>query len=238
MEFAHAKELANNIIRARRNKASSDRELGVLAEFDTILDSVMSASVFVASFSEVFDSLSQWRAYGAQPTAYSVGFDADILTACATPQGFHLHRCVYERSEQDAVLSELVHRMVDTELAAEPRPPRAEGERLACTDRFAWEFVQLGPTMKDPSFKEEREWRLIGLIGSETGRWRMRVGVSTLIPYVAVEWHEAEASPIRELTIGPSPHRSEAMDGASILMRLNEVVPCTFRQSAVPYRSW
>jgi hypothetical protein len=56
-----------------------------------------SAHIFIGSFSEQGDELSQWRAYGRTGDSYSLGFDARALASAATQIGWRLVPCVYNR---------------------------------------------------------------------------------------------------------------------------------------------
>src|SRR4029450_4455178 len=85
----------------------------------------------------------------------------------------------------------------------------------------AWSegFAPLAPTIKHPAFHEEREWRLISApIPFGDDQWRVRAGRSMLIPYVPIALAPTDPYlPIRDVVVGPTPHRELAIRAADIL---------------------
>jgi hypothetical protein len=59
-------------------------------------------------------------------------------------------------------------------------------------------------SVKEPSFAEEREWRLL-VIDERTEHVLFRAGPSGPVPYI--ELTLPEPSPVREIVIGPAPER-------------------------------
>jgi hypothetical protein len=146
--------------------------------------------VFVASFCEERDLLSQWRGYAAG--GFAVGFAVDGLAALDREPG--------------AV------RLVQVDYGAESgrRRLRALFEQLAAGGPYAQEERErlarkvLLPEMacvKEPSFSEEREWRLL-VVEERAERILFRVGATAVVPYVEVAL--PEPSPVCEVVIGPS----------------------------------
>ncbi len=133
--------------------------------------------MFVASFSETGDSLSQWRSY-CPSRGYAIGFSFEALRARAQksllPPSFELARCVYDDAEKrkgvDRVLGAALNN-VDTDRQfhehytsgershIEPALDRGtSGKRALLRDGAA-----LAAICKHSAFRDEREWRLVSL---------------------------------------------------------------------------
>jgi hypothetical protein len=127
------------------------------------LGQIARAHVFLVSFSEAQDLLSQWRGY-AQPNGYSLGFSLGELRKAASEQGYDVEDVVYEERAQRRLLDPVADRMIAafgaayaSDRAANPLWP------------FVVEFSRIAPRLKHPAFAEEREWRLF------TGHWRGQI---------------------------------------------------------------
>jgi hypothetical protein len=146
--------------------------------------------VFVTSFCEEPDLLSQWRGYAAE--GYAIGFAADGLAALgAGPGGPRLVRVDYGAESGRRRLRGLFE-----QLAAGGPYSGEERERLARTVLLP-EMARV----KEPSFSEEREWRLL-VIEGRPERILFRLGPTGVVPYVEVALPEPSA--VREIVIGPS----------------------------------
>ena len=146
--------------------------------------------VFVTSFCEEPDLLSQWRGYAAG--GFAVGFAADALTALDGAQG--------------------APRLVQVDYGAESGRRRLRGlfEQLAAGGPYSREERErlarkvLLPEMacvKEPSFSEEKEWRLL-VVEERPERILFRVRATAVVPYVEVALPEPSA--VCEIVIGPS----------------------------------
>jgi hypothetical protein len=146
--------------------------------------------VFVTSFCEEPDLLSQWRGYATG--GFAIGFAADVLAALSDGEG--------------------VPRLVQVDYGAESGRRRLRGlfEKLADGGPYTSEERErlartvLLPEMarvKEPSFSEEKEWRLL-VIEERPERILFRVGATGVVPYVEIAL--TEASTVREIVIGPA----------------------------------
>ena len=146
--------------------------------------------VFVASFCEEPDLLSQWRGYAAG--GFAVGFAAEVLAALdSAPGAARLVQVDYGAESGRRRLRGLFE-----QLAADGPYSREQRERLA--------RKVLLPEMacvKEPSFSEEKEWRLL-VVEERPERILFRVRATAVVPYV--ELTLPEPSPVCEIVIGPS----------------------------------
>jgi hypothetical protein len=108
-EFAHGRSLVQHEITNRlreRNLTSDDRAF--LEVLSTKVKQIRNVHVFVASFSETGDLLSQWRGYCPPGKGISVGVLSRVLVERGTEQGFTLARAIYDFEKQSRAMRELV----------------------------------------------------------------------------------------------------------------------------------
>ena len=146
--------------------------------------------VFVASFCEEPDLLSQWRGYAAG--GFAIGFAADGLAALGDGAGApRLVQVDYGVESGRRRLRGLFEQLADGgSYSAEER------ERLARTVLLP-EMARV----KEPSFSEEKEWRLL-VVEGRPERILFRAGAAGVVPYVEIAL--PEPSPVREIVIGPA----------------------------------
>lgn len=235
-EFAHAIELADTSIRTRK-AAQSNKQLSAFCDaLIEHLERISGMPFYVACFSEVEDSLSQWRGYCPSGFGYSIGFDGDKLREIAKPQGFSLQQCIYSRRDQDQAVSQWVDSTlaIFTNSCPPTEEPHSFCERIAGV--FLTEFIKFAPYMKDNAFVDEREWRLVALIPAADPRVQLRPGKSMLVPYVPINLElSMDNNLLWNILIGPTPHIDLAMSSATHLFQKARPTNGIGR-SMVPYR--
>jgi hypothetical protein len=109
---------------------------------------------FVLSLNEQGDLLSQWRAYGAPPGGFAIGFNTKVLMSFL-PSGFVLKPCIYSVEEQGAIVRSLL-------LGTKPEHGQAKKLSHVAWVRLYMAFSQeIAAVFKHPSFFQEEEWRCI-----------------------------------------------------------------------------
>lgn len=200
---------------------AAPQETPVRAFLETFIDNFQEmrltsmAGIYVASFSEHGDQLSQWRAYGDARSSYAVGFSrlpdptADSDEALA---GMNLYRCTYEsesfRSYAHGLLLEMA-KGFNKYVTAHAK--REEGARALlatalgiCWRRLIVEIFRL----KDPGFREEGEWRLVVVPARERpgDLVKFRFTSGGMVPYIPIKLADraiGEKLPIGRVTVGP-----------------------------------
>jgi hypothetical protein len=178
--------------------------------------------VFVASFCEVPDLLSQWRGYAAG--GFAVGFAADSLASLdRAPETARLVQVAYGPESGRRRLRGLFE-----QLAAGGPYSLEERERLA--------RKVLLPEMacvKEPSFSEEKEWRLL-VVEERAERILFRVRAAAVVPYVEVAL--PEPSPVCEIVIGPMVDQQMRLRGVEQLLARRGYLDVAIRESASSLR--
>lgn len=221
---------------------------------------------FTFSFSEQKDLLSQWRGY-CPNGGYSFCIDDWHLEQMAQEQEFVFEPCIYDEEEQKEFIRTRIIGVTPDYLAERKKEDaefRARGVHLrGDVDRTTYEISQgmisrfkLLCLLKHPSFKEEREWRMVGSL-SNNGKLRefmkLRSSRNMLIPYLDIpipltidapdEYNPESIRPARwkitEVIVSPHPHQELAV--AACKLGIPPYIwnyPGAVTPSAIPYVNW
>ena len=165
---------------------------------------------FVASFSAAEDRLSQWRGYSGQTSGVSLAFDLFVPRIEVRVNGFGLLApCVYDlKTKKECLSHALDHYKEKSEQiwkegpdACNPVSAEEIRKRLAMV-KTGVELLQVTALLKNESFFEEKEWRLIIPVfaGREEPQRQFRCGNTTLIPYIAYPF---SADTLVDVMLGP-----------------------------------
>ena len=143
----------------------------------------------VVSFSANGDQLSQWRGYGHGTEGYALGFSRNLLDrTVAEKPDLSLLRVTYGIDEPT------------WERLRDDIWGYAFNGKDAADSYFKKTLLPLLASIKDPGFREEKEWRLLS-IELDPAKPRFRVNeTGMLIPYVEIPW---PTSSLREIKLGP-----------------------------------
>lgn len=131
------------------HNAIIDIEQSLRSRWDQYLDRQL-MDIYVTSFCEAADRLSQWRAYGKPEGSYCIGFEIRRLDGIGL---FWPRRVIYEPEEQRSEIETTIGRL--NELSA----PMTRADDVEFLLRYA--MVELACRLKHPAFREEGEWRSI-----------------------------------------------------------------------------
>jgi hypothetical protein len=226
-EFAFGLAVVRDVI-ARYDSA---HDLEVLDQLMTTLDTIARTTVFVASFSEIDDLLSQWRGYCPNGKGVSIGFRSKDLNAASQVQHFRLVRVAYDRQVAELVATELVEkslRMRQEDQTIEP---------IAVAEFFAFQLSLIAPALKHESFSEEREWRIVSpLIPSQRSQVGVRETAGRLVPYFDFKLTERRHLRLGRVRVGPASDRTRALAGTTETLEIYEVAVREVLPSSIPYR--
>ena len=208
-----------------------------------VLPSIPVVPVYVASFSEDGDALSQWRAYAARG-GYSLGLSPPALFAIATAfPGTTVRKVYYETVEHDHYAGALVTEL-KTVVSAIDEADWSDANVFRIASRYMIAATLLSTQLKHPSFREEHEWRLI--VSPPVGApIRYRNTRSAIAPYVELplDPHGAVLYDV-DLVVGPTAHESLAKHSAQGLIDSKAKKPAIrswdvrSRNSSIPNRDW
>ena len=252
-ELIYALELTNDILSQRINTERTEGRV-FLKQIQNALSKIpeiSTNSIFVCSFSEVSDLLSQWRGYCSNGNGFSIGFEIpDFIPSIFSIQGFFLHKCVYDVAQQRQLLNSFFDEFITRYI--ERKKGNLNIDLSTFYSMTLMNYVNLAAEIKHPSFQEEKEWRLISLpiIFNDT-RIKYRQGRISIIPYVEISLigEEKEMS-LPEIWIWPHNQLTiNSLEGLLITNHINgnsksthinnngkEILIPAIKTSSIPYR--
>lgn len=194
-ELAYAENLIKNQIDEFKSNNQDDSLFFEILKSEAFRSIKEVYNIYVTSFSEVPDLLSQWRGYGK----YCVGFDCNnpFRTDCHLnlptewPMA-RMRKVEYLKVKQKEIISEILDGLY---FLFQKHLPDADHEYEVVANWYGGNFsgliLEYLLSFKDPIFEEEKEWRLIHLDGKNkrgTSQGSRDVEFRTrgdhLIPYI------------------------------------------------------
>ena len=196
---------------------------------------------FVACFCKEGDLLSQWRGYGR--LGYAIGFDREVLQRLAGECGFIVRDVVYNKAEQQGLVTEVLNQFVANFPVRAVRAGAA-GDESSIQGAMIWgvtyasDLYELVPKLKHEAFGEEKEVRAIHrCMQGCASEVRVRPSGLGPAPYVAFGvGTDPETTAIRRIRVGPNPHVSEASEGVRDLLKWRGLPGVEVAVSSVPFR--
>lgn len=151
-------------------------------------------NLFVASFSDTPDSLSQWRSYGM----FMLAFDQDFISQSQIEGGFYRLKCHYARNNSEALqcAMSIVEDNIIPELL---RQWKRENTNLM--DLWLMELIEIyALSFKNVAFESESETRLVISCKNNDPNIKFRVKGDLLIPYIALDINPCS---LMSITVGP-----------------------------------
>lgn len=242
-EYLHALEIVREEIEGVIGVTTDPQHKAFLSDMAADVDGIESMNVCVCSFSEDRDSLPQWRAYSDATSGFAIGFSGKLLAEVTATESFYLAPCLYDRLKQRALIRALVEEVLEENIAGTPwvdEEPWDDVDRVPMGGNLCAYLHRYAPILKDPSFKDEQEWRVISRpLSCKFERFEFRPGSSMLIPYYRFPLtSENVPFEVREIVIGPTPHTAQAKRSASSFLVSQSLRHVPVNNSVVPYRNW
>jgi hypothetical protein len=242
-EYKLGLRIAGSYLDQRTRNAVDTQEREQLEILGEELHTVARANVFVFSLTEEGDLLSQWRAYGGKG-GFSLGFDSAQLTNTPADVPLKLFPCLYAAENQQRAVEALVDGVMKSAFSTEGAKPHPTEPRMLVVQRpgrlFGENLAELASVLKDESFEEEKEWRLISdPISVRNERVAFRQGQSFLVPYFRIPLSfEAERNPIVRIVVGPTAEADLAAEAARMLVTSRGLTDVEVVNSRIPLRNW
>ena len=164
--------------------------------------------MFLASFSTDDDSLSQWRAYADNGAGVALGFDLSNIPKEPIGDGLShagLVKCEYRlNTQREAIIS-----CLEPQMALAARYGHAFVQRevaIAAAGSALVTVNELGMALKNPGFKEEKEWRLVAMAARNEPvpeALSFRNTDFGPAPYVPIKLGTAGLDRLRDVVLGP-----------------------------------
>ena len=242
-EYNLALKLAQEVIQNRIDSAMNNFDRGLYNVLkERLAGEKGHGEVYVSSFTENGDQLSQWRAYSPPTGGFAIGFRSKSLTDMtgSNPDRF-LARCTYDAPSQEELIRGLIQTVAkfaeDNNAHNQMSHDRVFRESFKLLGRL---LPLIAPALKDASFEEEREWRLVRLPSSfDDMDLQFREAKSMLIPYYQHRFPgNGGHAPVEELIVGPTPHPELAREAAQSLLGTYGLRRPIVKSSSIPYRTW
>lgn len=150
-------------------------------------------SVFVCSFSNVPDLLSQWRSYGM----FAIEFEEQDLKS----DDFNLSVCTYSKDDKHNKSKLAVNNAI---IGLEKFAINNNGQIFGDAYDFVSNLVEIAATFKDSGFSEESEVRHFRILENTDASVKYRIKDNVLIPYLEKEFF---LPAIKAIHVGPVPNR-------------------------------
>jgi hypothetical protein len=212
----------------------------------SFIKSPLATQYYIASFSEVGDALSQWRAY-CKRGGVSIGFSAESLLKARTEHqldgtipGIDLNVCKV-RYIGDGRFSEATEDLLEFFSIWQDEAENPEQRTIL----FENTLSSLVCYYKHIGFEEEREWRLVVSDESHSPdlQYDIRTSSSMLIPYIPVVLlgdapQRMLDQIITEVIVGPGPHMELNERAIRMYFALIGMSHIPVLCSSIPYRDW
>ncbi|PZW39680.1 Protein of unknown function (DUF2971) [Mesonia algae] len=217
-EFKYAGDIGRRyLIKLLKSSLGNDEKY----VYEKLLENTVfdhSNNCFVFSLSEEKDLLSQWRGY-CKDSGVSMGFNYTELLNISNEQQFKIYPCIYSLEDQEKAIKRIIDDI--TQLYK-------KNKFDIHNHNFFWQvfnsmFSILAKCIKHPSFKEEKEWRLIGgpfKISDQKCNYRPTKNM--LIPYYEFDLSSSETLGLDEFVIGPNKHLHRARESFSLFGHRNK----------------
>ncbi len=193
-----------------------------------------SYNIFLASFSEKKDLLSQWRGYGDNAFGYCIGID--LYKTCRKSAGLssfqvknlskvNLIKIIYNENKQMKIILNYLDQLKEF---VKGKKDLKENSGLLY-GIYLTIFPLIACLLKDPHFEEEEEWRLIyaPLVFIKNDKLKKdeltinyRTNNKVIIPYVKMNITNENSNliPVNEIIFGPRSDETKARTGLEILL--------------------
>lgn len=237
------REYLNFIVRCAEDNISIDSvSKDFCDELIDRIDRIRHASIYVSSFSEEGDKLSQWRGY-CQDGGYALGFRRLDLEKHFHDCGFVFRKAVYGLPKKEEVITKL--RDLFENYRRRGLAPGMANQLDEYFSDYMLEISLAAPTFKHVGFQEENEWRVYsGLIGWDDSnvevvpvRGALRPIYKFRLPDIKYEDGVLADIALDTVRAGPGKDAELRLDAIRILMRRKGIYYRHLQQSFVPYNS-
>ncbi len=214
-------------------------------------------SYMVCCFSEAGDLLSQWRGYADDASGFSIGFDANALAAFGKPAAddpissdiFDFNKVIYDVSKQKARIRDCAKYLIsELKPLSKMTGGHIKQQSMAAFNRCFLQLFKWSILMKNPFFKEEKEWRICywtdlrsdhnsskvkiedGLSLSDVAYYSRK---NDVVPYVDLSFNKSVNNIIKRVFIGPKCRASKKE--IEVFMK-NNGIACDVVKSEGTYR--
>jgi hypothetical protein len=236
------REYLNFLVRcAEDNIVLDDVSKGFCDELIDRIDRIRHASIYVASFSEEGDKLSQWRGY-CPDGGYAIGFRRTDLERHFHLNGMSFRKAIYGLPGKEDVIIRL------RDLFESYRRAGLTSGRTQELDEFFGDYIlevsESAPNFKHVGFQEENEWRVYsGLVAWDDANVDVVPVRGALRPIYKFKLPTTDVSDalidmaLDTVRVGPGKDLDLRLDAMRILLRRNRIHYRILKDSTLPYNA-
>jgi len=238
-ELSWGREILTKVLKQYRDEFQQEFRIQLIFIVFSIEKNLLP---LIASFSKNGDLLSQWRAYADDGKGFSIGLDASHIY---NDFPVRMKKILYKEKEQKQLI---LHSLKTFHKYWIKNTNNFSGVLLNTLIEFSVDIASL----KNPTFFEEKEIRLIHLLRNENGKWvdsggnnskkdvlpggsvlyRKRSSID--VPYINVPFSYSKNNFVKEIIIGPKNKISEdELNKKLIALNLSKI---KIRKSLSSYR--
>ncbi len=201
------------------------------------------ADLFLASFSEDGDLLSQWRGYASGGAGFSVGFaqlpmPKEGVELTPDSLALMLAKVEYDEQKLQARMRHQFRRLAES--FAKFVSDRNVSDVVPVAKRAVVIMLRqaalLVPRAKHSAFAEEREWRLLAAGSLKTNLVCHRARATGVVPFVKIPAASGRQFELESVILGPLQNPETGPHGARSLLKTHGYSPDLVRPSQAPYR--
>ena len=245
-EIVFACRLLQNIVKERISN-SSHQESEFLGQLHSWLITFTKTAyhLFVFSLTEEGNLLSQWRSYTPHGKGIAIGFNAQFLVEKVQANNLKIVKCLYESADQKELMTGLLNRILISynreKATIDTLKPNPSQKYFKFMEKFRGDILQVFAIIKNPAFREEREWRIISKYYAKytVPEVKFREGACMLVPYIEIPI-KSKTNPknlFECVILGPTEHNNLAHSALGNYVS-NKKVCNNVVSSGIPYREW
>jgi hypothetical protein len=198
--------------------------------YKNYLQIILKTNSFVVSFCEDGDLLSQWRGYTKDYDGISIGFNHNLLRKHTYKNIF---KVTYEYDRQTEMLNIIFDTLKKIFLNYENNN---QFDIYHCLNHWVLHFIITLLSMKDISFSEEKEWRIIYNIDTlKNIKIDFRVKNNYILPYRKLPFSCFEEI-VQKIILGPSPENNMLEMSIRYFFEKKGYNNFIITRSRIPYR--
>lgn len=188
--------------------SENKKALKIWNKFEKLGSEITNQIIYTACFSEAEDSLSQWREYAQGAEGIAIGFSKTYLRALNSDNRPYLtfEKVVYEAEKQSGFIKSEAKAKIET---MQFKPVGHVAMELDIDYSLEYSLH------KNPSFVEEREWRIIflslprravsdfALEGFHFSKTEFRSVNGKIVSYIELDFERIKRQLIKKIYIGP-----------------------------------
>lgn len=201
--------------------------------------------IYIACFSEDKDNLSQWRAYGGGARGASIGMDIDQSFPNSFDEDINVMMgIVYDEGDQEDIIDTVIDcatKIYDRHRKNLSHSDQKANKLLKSIMRELYPLLlEISIYFKDPSFLDEKEWRLVLMREKSQGGVKTRVSSNFIIPYMEYYIDSNEIADdrikVKEIVQGPQTDDERGLRSLEILVKQTDFSDIDINKSKIPYR--